>query len=236
LRIKKNIRANFLKEFIDKSETLDRIKNLKWIIGIGGSQKYKDWHIPFHSIGLLNNKVPDTKYCLIRVNADKNEISQYKKKYTYTQCKNIHVFLEINIIFISNIKEDQIIDIYKMGDVLVNPSQAESFGHHAIEACLMGIPVVFKKGTSIDNHFKEDSLPRYFWSGVDSHDYADWATEIEYCYSSLFSEEHQKADFYNQMKKSASTREFIINYSKSREFSWDESAKAMHNIILKNYL
>ena len=124
-----------------------------------------------------------------------------------------------------NISDEQLALLYQISDLLVHPSLAEGFGLPPVEAALSGLPVLFRKGTAIDEHFMEGSLPTNFWSAVDSQYSAVWANQIERL---LF--DKKDSSFYLDLKESERPRDYILNYSKSeKNFKWETSA----NLILK---
>ena len=214
----------FLSEIAPELDS-ENVNTCFWVIGIGRNQSYKCWDIALQAIEKLNGSDNKKKICFIRIGADNKEINSYSKRSSLTEYGKIKVFEELNLLILPNISDEQLALLYQISDLLVHPSLAEGFGLPPVEAALSGLPVLFRKGTAIDEHFMEGSLPTNFWSAVDSQYSAVWANQIERL---LF--DKKDSSFYLDLKESERPRDYILNYSKSeKNFKWETSA----NLILK---
>lgn len=198
-----------------------------WVIGVGRNQKYKCWDLILQAIEKLNRSNDTKKIWFIRVGADNKEIYGYAKKSLLKEYGKIKVFEDLNLLILPTISDLQLVNLYSISDILVHPSLAEGFGLPPLEAALCGLPVIYRKGTAVDEHFAEGSLPSNYWNAVDSQYSAVWANQIERV---LF--DKKESTFYRGLHGSLHPREYILNYCKTEKtFKWEDSANSLLNII-----
>ena len=141
-----------------------------WIVGVGREESYKNWgliHEAFHHLGA---RFPLSEILFIRVGgAPRKQIHKDKKK------PDLDFILNV-----SSVSDSLLAQIYAVSDLAVHPSAAEGFGFPPLEACYAGCPVLFKKGTAIDDHFSK-VLPHPFhvlWNALDSLLPQEWGREM----------------------------------------------------------
>lgn len=198
-----------------------------WVIGVGRNQKYKSWDVTFQSIEFLNKQENTKKIWFIRVGADNKEVNSYAKKHSFKEFGKIKIFEDLNLVFLPTITDEQLSNLYRLSDLLVHPSLAEGFGLPPLEAALCGLPVLFRKGSSVDEHFAQDALPSNFWNGINSSSPSDWSNEIQ----SMLADK-KNSGFYKGLINSTHPRNYLLAYAKSeKDFKWENSANAVLNII-----
>lgn len=219
-------RSKFLRD-LHFDFDLEAVPSGNWVIGVGRNQKYKCWDIALQAIDKLNKADNKKKIWFIRVGADNKEVYNYSKKSSVKDCGKIKVLEELNLIILPHVTDAQLAQLYSISDLLVHPSLAEGFGLPPLEAALCGLPVVYRKGTAIDEHFAEESLPFNFWNGINSQYSAVWANQIERILL-----DKKESEFYQGLIESAQPREYILNYSKTQKnFKWEDSANALLKLI-----
>lgn len=230
-------RSLFLKDLVGSSplpenileDFLFSIFSSYWVIGIGRNQKYKSWDIALQALEKLNGAENKRKIWFIRVGADNKEIFGFNKRCSAKDYGKIKIYPDLNLIILPPISDERLSKLYSISDLLVQPSLAEGFGLPPLEAALSGLPVIYRKGTAVDEHFAEGSLPNNFWNAVDSQYSAVWANQIERI---LF--DKKDSQFYRNLYESESPREYILKYCKSaKTFKWEDSANLLLDIIGK---
>ena len=228
-------RSLFLKNFVLEGNLQDTISDsllesiysCSWVIGVGRNQKYKCWDIALQAIEKLNGSDNKKKIWFIRVGADNKEIYGYTKKCAVKEYGKVKVFEDLNLLILPTISDNQLAKLYSISDLLVHPSLAEGFGLPPLEAALCGLPVIYRKGTAVDEHFLEGSLPTNYWNAIDSQYSAVWANQIERI---LF--DKKESQFYQGLHDSINPRVYILNFCKTEKtFQWEDSANSLLNII-----
>lgn len=207
-----------------------------WILGVGLSEKYKCWDLAAKAVQNLVEKYAsyhdkdknseNDSFWFVRVGADAKEIRSYARRFPVKKIGGIQVIEKLKMIFFPELPDSQLVELYRATDLLVHPSLSEGFGLPPLEAALSGVPVLFRVGTAVASHFEEDSLPAEYWHGVNSNVPAVWASQIE---DMLLSKKSSR--FYKGLFHAHETRSYVINYSKSGNFEWRESAVCLLDLI-----
>lgn len=214
LQNKEEARRLFLQRLFPHSSSMEEaeFKSLlksKWILGVGREQKYKCWKLAEDVAQLCNKEIPIGTW-LVRVGAENNEISFAQR-----------------VISISHLDDDLLAKIYLLADLLLHPSAAEGFGFPPLEAALSGLPVIYRPGTAVEDHFPAGSLPLSYWNALESQNENDWASAAV----SVLNGTGEIKDFLAQLDKSPSTREYVLKRV-NRTFDWSTSAKGLVDFLL----
>jgi glycosyltransferase involved in cell wall biosynthesis len=220
-------------------EELDALVRRRWIIGIGRSQKYKGWDLAEEVVHQMHSDLSEG-IVLIRVGSDddvssKNargngasarkinhqNISDHKSGFRVSRSDN-GVVLNID-----SLPDEMLAQLYRCADLLVHPSQAEGFGFPPVEAALSGLPVVYRKGTAVDGHFRGHSFHPNFWQPIDSDNPAQWRDAI----FAVLRNKSGLDEFMSDMSKAPYPRHFICQRGGGRDFRWTHAADSLLSVL-----
>ncbi len=132
---------------------------MPWLLGVGRGGAYKSWNLSREAA----KQVPATVLSLRLGGAESSQGSSPE-------------LLEISR---STVSDQLLASAYAASSVLLHPSQGEGFGLPPLEAAYSGLPVIFREGTAVSQHFSRGVLPGKFWRGVDASGGPDqWAHAI----------------------------------------------------------
>lgn len=118
--------------------------------------------------------------------------------------------IQDDVYFVSNVPEEDKTGIFQVASLFVWPSIYEGFGLPVIEAMASGVPVICSNSTSMPEVAGDAAVL------VDPHDDVNMSREIE----RVLNDENLR-------------REMIAKgYENIKRFSWDNSAKKVHDIII----
>lgn len=141
---------------VDLLNEIRKIYNLpdKYILTIGGSEYRKN----VEQLIKLYNKYDFKNHKLIVIGGKWRDIDLSAK------------YASENIIFLTNIPEDDLIAIYNMAEIFVFPSIYEGFGIPVLEGMACGVPVVTSNVSSMPEVGGEAAL---YFDPFDEHDMAE---------------------------------------------------------------
>lgn len=122
-------------------------KNSKYIVGFAGKfTKFKGIDILLKAAKIYEN---DLNHDVVTILAGDGELKKEMEEFKNT--------LDLkNVFFVGNIKQEELVDIYNVSDVLAMPSRKEGFGLVAIEALACGTPVVATNDGGIKEFLTKD--------------------------------------------------------------------------------
>ncbi|KAB8038872.1 glycosyltransferase [Silvanigrella paludirubra] len=229
-----SLRKKFLDEVTFEKDSekftlfIEKIIQGNWVLGVGRNQKYKCWDIASQAVMKVATD-SSLNVWFIRIGADQKEISGYLKKCVPKEIGKIKFFENLKTIIFPILSDFELAELYRLSSLLVHPSVAEGFGLPPLEAALSGTPVIYRTSTAVDQHFSPGMLPSNFWCGLDNGYLAIWAKQIE---KMLI--DNKDSEFYINLNKAKSTREFIVEKAQGKSFEWNESAISLLDWLLSD--
>lgn len=215
---------------------LDALIRRRWIIGVGRAQKYKGWELAEDVVTQIHSDLSEGAV-FIRVGGDEDGQSKNSKsntktavKYEQTAAKScFNVVRSDNglIMTIESLPDEMLAQLYRCGDVLIHPSQAEGFGFPPVEAALSGLPVVFRSGTAVDGHFKGHSFHPDFWQAIDTDDVGRWREAV----LSVLRNKSGLDSFIMEMNSAVYPRSFICQRGGGQDFRWLRAAESLLSVL-----
>lgn len=123
----------------------EKFGNKKIILHVGRIVKEKNVHLLIESAPYILKKV-DAIFIIVGKGPAKNELEELVRKKE----------LENHFIFTGFVKDEELPDYYKAGDVFAFPSTYETQGIVALEAMASGMPVVAAKAKAIPEFVKDE--------------------------------------------------------------------------------
>jgi glycosyltransferase involved in cell wall biosynthesis len=202
----------------------------RWVLGVGRSQFYKRWDVAEKALTLLRrNHFSDV--ILVRIDGDSETVKRFEERGAVRMGSAWFLKSE-GVLLLPVVSDDVLALSYRASDLLVHPSEAEGFGLPPIEAALSGLPVLFRKGTAVDDHFGDDVLPKFFWRGLETSSENDWSTAL----TSMLDQGAESEKFFKAMSQAHSPREFILEKSGSGDaFEWRSSARAFLDALAAHH-
>ncbi len=199
-----------------------------WIIGVGRSQRYKNWQTIYQVLEQVNIDKARKQAWFLRIGAEQQECDYLIQKHDAQWQNNVLISYTSGVVIFPYINDEELSELYSLGDLLVHPSFAEGFGMPPLEAALSGLPVLFQKGTAIEEHFAPDQLPSQFWFAVDADRSAIWTNQIR-----VFLDDPKSSLFYQEISRATSPRKAVLGYSKlQNDFTWHTSASKLLDFVL----
>lgn len=207
---------------------IQKISRQRWVVGVGRAQKYKGWEIAEEALKQTHSEVSEG-VVFFRVGAisdnlsNKNSVSQKsgRTKVVFENCDGL------SVVRIESLSDDLLAQLYRCADVMVHPSRAEGFGFPPVEAALSGLPVVYRSGTAVDDHFSGHSFHPQYWQGLDSDDVSDWRTAV----LSVLRNKTGLDTFFDEMHLAVHPRAFICQRGGGQDFRWGRAAESMLNSL-----
>lgn len=204
---------------------LQRLVSMRWIVGVGRSQKYKRWELAQNVVAECNRRLNEGAL-LIRITASREEIAALAQAEARTIGDGV-LLPGSSILAWPSLPDEQLAELYRISDCLIHTSLAEGFGFPPAEAALSGLPVIFAAGTAVENHFKPGSLPETFWKRVDSNNPEEWVDAI----LSVLRSDQKLEKFLKELEHVQKTRDFMARFA-SRPFHWRESARLVLDALV----
>lgn len=202
----------------DNTLRLNELVAKKWVVGVGRYQKYKGWELAEEAVTAVDKSLSGGAL-FIRVGLDPKESARFQKQ--ELRSFGFGAWIEqIPCLGILNLGDEALVQLYRMADCLVHPSRAEGFGFPPVEAALCGLPVVYRAGTAVDEHFKPGELPESYWNRVPSDAVADWTAAL----LKTLGRPNEMSSFLASMAEYPSVRAFFEHVSRGTRFSWQLSA------------
>ncbi|MEY2988392.1 MAG: hypothetical protein RJB13_1913, partial [Pseudomonadota bacterium] len=158
---------------------LEKMIRRRWVVGVGRTQKYKGWDVAEEALRQLSSDVSEG-IIFIRVgglsdgSGHKSAASQNatQTKVSFENCDGL------SVLRIESLSDELLAQVYRCADLMVHPSRAEGFGFPPVEAALSGLPVIYRAGTAVDDHFNGHSFHPQYWQSVESDEASEWRTVI----------------------------------------------------------
>jgi glycosyltransferase involved in cell wall biosynthesis len=215
-----------------KTDELDQLVRRRWIVGVGRSQKYKGWELAEDVVHQLHSDLSEG-VVFLRVGGDEDGASKTTKAggkpsagvVGTEHSSGLRVTRSENgiMVHIESLPDEMLAQLYRCGDVLVHPSQAEGFGFPPVEAALSGLPVVFRAGTAVDGHFNGHSFHPHFWQGIDSDESSVWREAL----LAVLRNKSGLDVFMNEMQAAVHPRSFICQRGGGQDFRWLRAADSL---------
>ena len=123
-----------IEKFNPKEKIINILETPK-LIFVGRIIDWKRIHLAIESVKWLkNNQFPDTKLNIVGPTSSKNYFLKLKKLIN-------NYGLEKNILFLGEKKHSDLVELYRESDLLLLPSELETFGMVMIESMACGTPV-----------------------------------------------------------------------------------------------
>lgn len=203
---------------------LDQICRMKWVVGVGRGQKYKRWDLAMASVMEANKHVSEG-VLFIRIAASEDEVAEMNSGNGKPFDRGLFIADRATLAW-PGMSDNDLYELYRCSDALIHPSLAEGFGFPPIEAAVSGLPVIYAKGTAVDGHFHESSLPENFWRGVASNTLEDWSAALV----QVVRGDDATKRFFAELDRAPVTREFMLRFA-ARRFDWRDSAATVLNAI-----
>lgn len=137
----------------------------QYLLYVGSESPRKNLSMLIDALNLLAPDFPDLR--LIKAGAAHDTV-QHERLLQKIETLG----LRNRVIFIDNMSEDELVDLYNQVDVAVQPSFYEGFGFPVLEAMASGTPVVSSNATSLPELAGDAAL------SVSPHDAAEMAAAI----------------------------------------------------------
>lgn len=136
-------------EKIQAKKTIGANPKHKLILFVGRIKPLKGLDVLLYALKILIHKNPDLKFCLWIVGGKKGVESERLKK--------IRKLLQIStfVKFVGEKRQEELPFYYNAAEMVIMPSQYESFGIAALEAMACGIPVIATDVTGVSDLFNE---------------------------------------------------------------------------------
>jgi len=130
-----------LNKFFSKSK---KVKKEDIVLGVGALKRRKGYHVSLRALREVKKLIPYIKYYIVGDRSD-------KKYYNFLNNIIIDLNLEDNVVFLENINDRELIDLYKKSKVFIltplsSQYNFEGFGLVYLEANSFGIPVIGSYG------------------------------------------------------------------------------------------
>jgi glycosyltransferase involved in cell wall biosynthesis len=215
-----------------KGDELDQLVRRRWIIGVGRSQKYKGWELAETVVQQLHSDLSEG-VVFVRVGGDEDGASKSTKQggKQSVVAGNIEVSSGLRVsrsengivLNVESLPDEMLAQLYRCGDVLVHPSQAEGFGFPPVEAALSGLPVVYRAGTAVDGHFIGHSFHPHFWQTIASDETSVWREAL----LAVLRNKSGLEVFMNEMHEAVHPRSFICQRGGGQDFRWLRAAESL---------
>lgn len=221
----KQTRFNFLKSTLglddDPSDLaiLNKWASMRWIVGVGRPQKYKNWDLALETVA-SSQTLDSEGLLLLRVGYDPKETLKFGKSDHKAYGRALFNG-QLSVLGFSGLSDDSLAMLYSLSDVLLHPSRAEGFGFPPVEAALSGLPVIYRAGTAVETHFSSNVFPKMFWHGIDADDVDAWRDALK----KVLAGDEESKQFFGGMALAKNPRTFIESVSRETWFRWSDSAK-----------
>ena len=207
---------------------LEKLIRRRWIVGVGRTQKYKGWDVAEEALRQISSDVSEG-VVFVRVGGLSD--SSANKTATGQKGSQTSVSFENNdglsVLRVESLSDELLAQLYRCADVMVHPSRAEGFGFQPVEAALSGLPVIYRAGTAVDDHFSGHSFHPQYWQSVDSDDAADWRNKI----LEVLRNKTGLDAFFDEMHSAVHPRAFICQRGGGQDFRWGRAAESMLNVL-----
>jgi glycosyltransferase involved in cell wall biosynthesis len=207
---------------------LEKMIRRRWVVGVGRTQKYKGWDVAEEALRQLSSDVSEG-IIFIRVgglsdgSGHKSAASQNatQTKVSFENCDGL------SVLRIESLSDELLAQVYRCADLMVHPSRAEGFGFPPVEAALSGLPVIYRAGTAVDDHFNGHSFHPQYWQSVESDEASEWRTAI----LSVLRNKSGLDAFFDEMHSAVHPRAFICQRGGGQDFRWGRAAESMLNVL-----
>lgn len=225
---KQAVRLNASLESEVSELDLEKISRQRWVLGVGRAQKYKGWDIAEEALKQTHSEVSEG-LVFFRVGAVSDNLSN-KHSASQRNGRTTVVFENcdsLSVVRIESLSDDLLAQLYRCADVMVHPSRAEGFGFPPVEAALSGLPVIFRSGTAIDDHFSGHSFHPQYWQALNSDEASDWRIAV----LSVLRNKSGLDTFFDEMHLAGHPRAFICQRGGGQDFRWGHAGESLLNSL-----
>lgn len=219
--------AGFVTSEVDLEGALS---SKRWVLGVGRSQSYKRWDLAEKAVAAANSNA-NGNVLLVRIDGTSETIKSFEERGAIHMGGARYLKNE-GILLLPWVSDETLALSYRVSDLLIHPSEADGFGLPTIEAALSGLPVLYRKGTAVDEHFASGELPEFFWRGLDTSSESDWSAAV----NSMLNSNSDLDRFLKDMLKENSPREFVLKHTgRPDAFSWKTPASLFLDALIARY-
>ena len=229
----RTMRVEFLRSMLDVNASptadaqLEKLAAMRWVMGVGRSQKYKGWEVAEEAITQCGSKIPQG-VLFLRIGFEQRELSRFGKSEPKVFGQGL-ACSQVPMLAFPGVSDDTLVGFYQLSDALVHPSKAEGFGFPPLEAVLCGLPVLYRSGTAVDDHFAPGALPDHFWRPLSSDNAQDWAGHLV----EVLSHDRFQSKFAKEMQMALSPRAYVEQIAGGKQFDWHTAADTFLAQILQ---
>jgi glycosyltransferase involved in cell wall biosynthesis len=200
-------------------ETFVTIAKSRWVVGVGRYQKYKGWESAEAATQILRGSFGEGVWFL-RVGLCAKDTQRLAKTEQQSLGQGA-LFPTMNMLGLPELSDSLLAVLYSLSDVCAHPSRAEGFGFPPLEAAFCGTPVVYRKGTAVDEHFGEGTtLPLGFATAVDTNETQALAQAIAWVFEQQASPGSPLGVFLAQIGRADSAGQIMGPLLNSQRYEW----------------
>lgn len=207
---------------------IDKISQKRWVVGVGRAQKYKSWDVAEDVLRQINGDISEG-VLFIRVGG-LSDLSALKTQAPSRDGQTTVLFEQnegLPVVRIESLSDELLAQMYRCSDAMLHPSRAEGFGFPPVEAALSGLPVIYRSGTAIDDHFRGHSFHPSYWQAIDSDDVDEWKNAVV----SVLRNKSGLDSFFDEMHLAVHPRAFICQRGGGQDFRWERAAESLLNTL-----
>ncbi|MCA2961840.1 MAG: glycosyltransferase [Silvanigrellales bacterium] len=202
----------------------ERLARARWVVSVGRYQKYKSWESVEEATSLLQGSFSEGAW-LLRVGLCARDAQRLAKVESQPLGLGT-VFPSLHMLGLPELSDTLLSVLYSLSDVCAHPSRAEGFGLPPLESAFCGTPVVYRKGTAVDDHFAQGTrLPVGFATALESNEPHVWAQAL--------AEVMQQGDrpgtelhaLFAHLARCESARDFMGSRLGASRYEWPECAR-----------
>jgi D-inositol-3-phosphate glycosyltransferase len=135
---------------VQAKQAIGATNDSQLILFVGRIEPLKGIDVLLYAIKILLQKHPELKLCLYIVGGDVSESAdQWSKELQKLEKLRTLLGIEASVHFVGRKKQEELPDYYNAAEIVVMPSQYESFGITALEAMASGVPVITTDVTGV---------------------------------------------------------------------------------------
>jgi D-inositol-3-phosphate glycosyltransferase len=194
-------------------KAIDEESDHRMILFVGRIEPLKGIDVLLYAIKILLNKKPGLKICVWIVGGDVSKDSaEWSKELKKLNAIRKVLGLTTSVNFVGRKEQSELPDYYNAADLLVLPSQYESFGITAVEAMASGLPVITTDTTGVSDLIDK------------KHSFLITSANNPILLSEKIAEILGNEEEYAHLRKEVS--------ESVRELSWDNTAKQFLNLCI----
>lgn len=209
----------------------ENLARARWVVGVGRYQKYKAWETVEEATALLQGSFPEGVWFL-RVGLCVRD-AQRLAKIESQPLGLATLYPSMRMLGIPELSDTLLSVLYSLADVCAHPSRAEGFGLPPLESAFCGTPVVYRKGTAVDEHFGQGTkLPLGFATSVDAQEPQVWAQALGWVLEQSASPGTELAGLLADLSCSESARSAMASRLGASRYEWQACARRFLDSVL----